>query len=169
MSEPRRHVRTWTRRLRHRITGPHRDEGQILLLSIAYGVLALLLVTVVVSASSIHLERKRLLALADHVALAAADALDEDVYYGRGDALPPDGGLVVLTPDSVRAAAEDQLAVSPATGRLTGVHVVSTATPDERTAEVTLAARAQPPLISAITSLWSDGIRLEATARARTQ
>ena len=48
------------------------DEGQVMLLSLCFAVLCLLLVTVVASATSVHLERKRLAALADSLAIAAA-------------------------------------------------------------------------------------------------
>lgn len=148
-------------RQRLRATG---DEGQVMLLSIAYGVLALLLVTAVVSASSVHLERKRLLALADLVALDAADTLDETVYYSR-----PDGAsaAVVLSDAAVRRAVDEHLADAPEAAGLTGLHVVRAGTPDGRTAEVTLGAVATPPLISWVTAPWSDGITLTVTSRAR--
>lgn len=143
------------------------DDGQVMLLTLCYAVIALLLVTVVASASSVHLERKRLLALADQAALAAADALGEAAYYGRDPARrAPDDGLVVLTDASVRAAVDEHLARSPGAARLTGLTVLGTST-DGRTAEVTLGAVARPPLVSWVTAAWSDGIALRATARAR--
>lgn len=145
---------------RPRRGGP--DDGQIMLLTIGYVVVALLLVTAVVSASAVHLERKRLLALADNAALAAADQLDDGAYYGRPGA--PGEHLVRLTPDGVRDAVDEHLRTSPS--RLTGLGVVDTWT-DGRTAEVTLTAVARPPLVSWVTAAWSDGIRLEVTARAR--
>ena len=141
------------------------DDGQVLLLSIAYGVLALLLVTAVVSASSVHLQRKRLLALADLAALAAADALDHAAYYNGG--LSEDDSLVQLTPASVQAAARVHLASSPEAARFTDLTLVSATTEDGRTAEVRLRALAQVPLLSAVTAPWSDGVVLQVTARAR--
>ncbi|EYR63256.1 hypothetical protein N866_01730 [Actinotalea ferrariae CF5-4] len=148
------------------------DDGQVMLLSLCYAVIALLLVTVVVSASGVHLERKRLLAVADQAALAAADSLSEDAYYGRGSGpeapgrTAADDGLVVLTEASVRAAVVEHLEESPGAARLTGLTVLSTST-DGRTAEVTLGAVARPPLVSWVTAAWSDGIALRATSRAR--
>ena len=143
-----------------------RDEGQIMLLSIAFGVLALLLVTAVVSASSVHLERKRLLALADLTALAAADAVSDESYYGRTTAAGDGAALVELTPSGVRSAAEDHLARSPEAASLTDLTLVE-ATTDGRTAEVTLRSTARPPLLSWATAAWSDGVVLQVTARAR--
>lgn len=141
-----------------------RDAGQVMLLSIAYGVLALLLVTVVVSATGVHLERKRLLTLADQAALAGAQAVDADAYYGRRD----DGlGLVRLTPRSVEDAVLQHLAASPGAARLEGLEVVEATTPDGRTAVVRLRALARPTLLSWATAAWSDGIELRATSRAR--
>ncbi|WP_225753961.1 pilus assembly protein TadG-related protein [Actinotalea sp. Marseille-Q4924] len=143
------------------------DDGQIMLLSLCYAVIALLLVTVVVSASGVHLERKRLLAVADQAALAAADSMGEDAYYGRDPArATADDGLVVLTETAVRTAVQEHLERSPGAARLTGLVVVGTST-DGRTAEVTLGAVARPPLISWVTAAWSDGIALRATSRAR--
>lgn len=139
------------------------DEGQIMLLCIAYGVLALLLVTAIVSASGIHLERKRLLALADLTALAAADSLESGSYFGpeaRTD-------VVTLTPGSVRAAAEAHLATSPEAGRFGRLTIIDATTTDGRTAQVTLGAVARPRLLSWVTAPWSDGVALRVTARAR--
>ncbi|NTW39874.1 MAG: hypothetical protein HGA44_08275 [Cellulomonadaceae bacterium] len=152
-----------------------------MLLSIAYGALALLLVTVVVSATSIHLDRKRLLALADLAALDAADALDENAYFSRtsdastagstpADPTAPDRpngtALVTLTPATVHASAARYIeAAGPAT-RLGGLTLVEATTTDGRTAEVTLAALARPTLVSWITAPWSDGVVLRVTAHA---
>ena len=149
------------------------DDGQVMLLSIAFGVLALLLVTAVVSATSIHLERTRLVALADLTALAAADSLDVDTYYsgggpgtgtGSGSAPPPG---ISLTSTGVRDAVAAHLARSAEAARFTGLSVASAGTPDGRTAEVTLAAVARPALLSWVTAPWSDGVTIVATAHAR--
>lgn len=155
------------RRPREIATG---DDGQIMLLSIAYGVLALLLVGAVVSAASIHLERKALLALADLTALDAADALDQERYFDR--LLDPDEphhpeDLLPITDRSVRASVEAYLATAPAAAELTGLRVVEAVAVDERTAEVTLTSLARPPLLTWVTAGWSDGIVLEVTTRAR--
>lgn len=157
------------------------DDGQVLLLSIGYALLALLLVTVVVSATGVHLERKRLLALADQAALAGAQAFDADAYYraqgADGDDAPGAEvdtggpadvrGLVLLSPALVRSAVVDHLEASPGAARLDGLTLVSATTPDGRTAVVTLSAVARPPLLSWVTAPWSDGIALRATSSAR--
>jgi len=141
------------------------DDGQVMLLTLCYAVIALLLVTVVVSASGVHLERKRLLAVADQAALAAADSMSAETYYGRVGTRGDDG-LVVLTEAAVRDAVHQHLERSPGAARLGGLTVLSTST-DGRTAEVTLGAVAHPPLVSWVTAGWSDGIPLRATSRAR--
>lgn len=141
------------------------DDGQVMLLAIAYGVLALLLVTTVVSATAVHLERKRLLATADLAALAAADAVDPARFY----AATPAGAdpLVELTPASVSEAVAEHLTTSPEAGRLTGLAVVEATTNDGHTARVTLRSLAQVPLISWVTAPWSDGITLQVSTTAR--
>lgn len=144
-----------------------RDDGQILLLLLGYALIALVLVTVVASASSVHLQRKRLLAVADAAALDAADALDVATFYGPRGVRPGDG--VPLTDASVREAVAEHLALR---GTATGVNslrvAAPTGTPDGVTAEVTLAAVAQVPLVSVVLDGWSDGVPLRVTARART-
>jgi hypothetical protein len=151
-----------------RVCGGHRDDGQVLLLSIAYGVIALLLVTVVVSASSVHIERKRLQGLADSLAADAADAIDQGAFYRGELSEPVPGAALSLTDDSVRASVEDSLGRHRAlVQRFDALMLVDASTPDGRTAEVSLAAVAKPALISWVTAPWSDGITLRVTARAR--
>jgi hypothetical protein len=141
------------------------DDGQVLLLIIAYAALALVLVTVVVGASAVHLERKRLLAVADAAALDAADAIDDGALYGHG-AGP---GGVPLTDASVRRSVGDYVSSVDAAARFHSFAVgVPTGTPDGRTAEVTLVATARIPLVSYVLADFADGIPLRVTARART-
>lgn len=140
------------------------DDGQVLLLVVAYAAIAIALVLTVVSASQVHLERKRLLEAADAAALDAADEIAEDAYFDGG-AQP---GSVPVSDRSVRAAVDgylddrrawaefDDLAIAPGTG-----------TPDGRTAVVTLRATVEPPLIGWALQAWSDGVQLEVTSRAR--
>ncbi|WP_291882662.1 pilus assembly protein TadG-related protein [Cellulomonas sp.] len=156
---------TWRGRGRtSRASGTAKDDGQIMILTIGFVAIALLLVTVVASATAVHLERKRLLALADLVALESADALAEQGYFpdGSGQAGLP------LSDSSVRAAVDDYLRDNPAAAQ--GLHdltVLSATTPDGRSAEVRLGATARPVLLSWVLAPWSDGIALEAESVAR--
>jgi len=157
-------MRRARRRIRHVARG---DDGQVMLLSLCFALVCLLLVTVVASATSVHLERKRLAALTDSLAIAAADELDLDAYY-RGEAPDPlQEGKVFLTDASVAAAVEEHLAAWPGEGRPEGLAVVRAATPDGRTAEVELRAVARPVLLTWVLAPWSDGIGLHAAASAR--
>ena len=75
------------------------DEGSTLLLTIFYGFLSLVLVLLVVSASSLYLERKRLFTLADGAALVGAEAFElSDVQ------ITPEGPRLVLDSADVAAA-----------------------------------------------------------------
>lgn len=139
-----------------------------MLLSIVFGVLALLLVTAVVSATGVHLERKRLLTLADELALDAADSIDLDAFYRGQVAGPRPGAVVPLTDAGVRRAVEAYLTGYPEVAAgLEGLQVAEADTPDGRTARVTLTAVARPALISWVTAPWSGGIALRATSNAR--
>lgn len=131
-----------------------------MLLVLVYFLISLVLVAAITAATGVHLERKRLLALADQTALAAAAAVDGPGYYTRGG-----GDLVRLTDRGVRAAAEQHLAAT-STDRFARLRLTSTWT-DGRSAEVTLDAVVHPPLVGWVTEAWSDGVPLRATSRAR--
>lgn len=144
---------------------PADDDGQVMLLSLCFALICVLLVTVVASATSVHLERKRLAALADSLAVAAADELDLETYY-RGEApAPGDDGKVFLTDASVAAAVQEHLGLWPE--QPDGLVVTRSGTPDGRTAEVELRAVARPVLLTWVLAPWSDGIELRARASAR--
>lgn len=136
------------------------DEGRIALLSLAFGLLAMVLVLVVVSASAVHLQRKRLYAVADAAAADAADALDDAAYYTGG-------GDLLLSDASVRDSAADYVAAHAAHADLAGVVVAEgTGTPDGRTAVVVLDVDVRPLFVAFVPEEFAAGIRLRATSRA---
>lgn len=151
MTQPGAHLRPRLDRLRD-------DEaGSTLLLTIFYGVLALALVLVVVSATSLYLERKRLFTLADAAALAAAESWRLEDVRVDGDRLVYD-----LDEAGVRAAASDYLAA--AAHSLRGVELVGASADDGRSATVTLRAVWHAPIHSEFTPLT---VPIEVTADAR--
>ena len=141
---------------------PGDEEGSTLILTIFYGFLALLLILVVVAATSLYLERKRLLTLADGAALAGAEAFDLGAMT-----VTPDGAGVGLRPSlssaGVRAAAEEYLASTP-NGRMEGLSVSGAASVDGQSATVSLSAYWRPPVLAV---LLPEGVPLEVTAVAR--
>lgn len=139
------------------------EGGQIMILTLGLAVVLLALVFVVVSVSAVHIERKQLLAMADAAAADAAGRISEEEYY-----LGEHPGQIRLTDESVRAAAADYV------GRFrTQLGVASaqlaepTGTPDGRTAQVSLTATAQIPLVPALIPSIDGGVRLTVTALAR--
>ena len=139
-----------------------------MLLTTAFVAFALLLVTVVVSATEVHLERKRLYELADALALTAADSMTHETFYAGGATAPVEGGVLTLTDASIKSDVQEYLAQNPAAlDGLHGVAVTEASTTDGRTATVGLAARARPAMISWVTQAWSDGIIVRAESRAR--
>lgn len=151
-------------------TGAH-DEGQVLLLTLGFVVVALLLVLVVSAATAVHLDRKRLVALADVVALDAADALANPGYFapgaGQGD---PHRGGIDLSDASVRAAVDAYLRDDPAaTEPFVTVRVLEATSPDGRSAHVRLGAVVRVPVVGGILSAWSDGVTVEAESSARAE
>lgn len=142
------------------------DEGSVLLLTLGYAVVALLLVTVVAGASTVHLQRKQLLAVADAAALDAADAVDRAAYYAALES-GADLDAVPLTDATVRNAAASAVGSSPAAARLDDVRLgPATGTPDGVTAVVELTAQARLPIVSPVLEAWSGGIPLRVQSQA---
>lgn len=144
------------------------DDGQVALLVLGYAVLALAVVLVFTAASAVHLERKRLWALADAAAVGAADAVDREAYYGGGSSLATG---VPLTDDGVRSAVLDHLRTSGAGAGFAHLRVgPATGTPDGRTAQVQLVATAEVPVIGLLpgTSATRGPLQISVTSRART-
>ncbi|WP_308465271.1 pilus assembly protein TadG-related protein [Rathayibacter soli] len=141
------------------------EEGSILPLTMFYGVLCLVLILLVVAATSLYLERKRLFTLADGAALAGAESFSlEEIATAGG--LPQ----LSLNDVAVRSAAQDYLShraaqFSPgATQPFDALALVEAHSADGRSATVRLAATWHPPVVSL---LVPDGIRLEVTSVAR--
>ena len=142
--------------------GQGSDAGQMTVLIIGFVLLALLLTTVVVAASSVYIEHKKLLSLADGASVAAADS------FTLGQ-LETGGGspTAVLTGARVRGAAVEFLDRSSASARFSGLAVgPGTGSPDCSTAVVVLSAAVHPPVVN---FLVPDGIRIEAGSTARSQ
>ncbi|MFB9378684.1 pilus assembly protein TadG-related protein [Kineococcus gynurae] len=140
-----------------------RDEGRIALLSLAFGLLALLLVLVLSSATAVHLQRQRLTALADAAARDAADEVDLRAYYTGTRA-----GPLPLDPAGVRRVAREHLSRASAVGAgLPDVAVdPATGSPDGTTAVVVLDARLHPPFADLLPGRFRAGIAARVDARA---
>lgn len=134
------------------------DEGSTLLLTIFYGFLCLVLVLLVVAATSLYLERKRLFTLADGAALVGAEAFELDAVM-----LTPDGPRPTLESADVAAGVDSYLANVPS-GGFESLTVERAESVDGRSATVSLSAYWRPPLVSL---LVPEGIRIEVTAVAR--
>jgi len=141
------------RGVRHHVTRVVRDEeGNTLILTLGYALLALAVLIVCVNATSLHLAQKRLDALADAAALAAAD--------GFSIVSAPGGPSAVLDAAEVREQALSVIAIAGGEAEL-----VAAGTPDGRSARVTVADTWNPPLLSPFVP---GGVPLEATATSRT-
>lgn len=138
------------------------EDGQMMVMILGYVTLALLVTTVVIGISSVYLEHKRLLSLADGASLAAADS------YTLGDVdTQGESPSATLSPARVRNVAADFVSRSPAAQRFSGLAVAgSTGSPDGSTAVVVLTAAVHPPVVN---FLVPDGIRIEATSTARSR
>ncbi len=118
------------------------EDGQVLVLLIGFVLLSLLILTVVMGASTVYVERKKLLSVADGAALAAADTFAlADVEAGSGAPVPSlDGG-------SVRGSVLRYLSETDAYGRFDQLTVGGgTGSPERRTAHVELSAVVRPPI-----------------------
>ncbi|MGG7463567.1 hypothetical protein [Plantibacter sp. YIM 135347] len=134
------------------------DSGSTLVLTIGYAALALAVVLIVAAATSLYLERKRLLSLADTLSLVAAESftLDEVVH-------DEEGTRPVLTDAGIERAVRDHLREFGA-APLRGVRIDEAASIDGRSARVTLSADWHPPLLAVFVP---TGLRIDATSTAR--
>jgi hypothetical protein len=142
------------------VTGSHPDRGETgstLLLTIFYCFLGLSIVLVVVSATTLYLERKRLFTLADGAALAAAEAWSLETVRLDGDGL-----AIELDSAEVRDSAAEYLAVVATD--LDDVELVAAASVDGRTATVTLRSTWEAPLHTDLVPLE---VPIEVTVTAR--
>lgn len=128
------------------------DEGSVLILTLGYAVLALVVVLICTAATSLYLTQKRLDAVADAAALAAADGFELTIAAGEP--------VASLSDAEVREQA--QLMVTQIGG---GATLISAETPDGVSARVTVAGAWHPPVV---TLFVPDGLALEATATSRT-
>lgn len=128
------------------------DDGSVLILTLGYAVLALVAVLICTAATSLYLAQKRLDAVADAAALAAADGFELTIADGEP--------VASLSDAEVREQAE--LMIAQMGG---GATLVSAATPDGVSARVTVAGAWHPPVV---TFFVPDGLALEATATSRT-
>ncbi|WP_244893151.1 pilus assembly protein TadG-related protein [Agreia bicolorata] len=134
-------------------------EGSTLLLTIFYAALALLVVLVVVGASSLYLERTRLFTVADGAALAGAESFSlDDVELVESAVVPR------LDPVAVDAAVDRYLANTPSAAEFADLTVIEATTTDGRSATVTLSASWRPAVLSLIVP---NGFPIEVTSVAR--
>lgn len=143
---------------------PHRqrEAGQMSVLIIGYVLLALLAATVVTGVSSVYIEHKKLLSLADGASVAAADSFTLGQLESAGGS-----PTAVLSGSRVRSAAVDHLVRNGSFTRFTGLAVApGTGSPDGSTAVVVLSAAVHPPVVN---FLVPDGIRIEASSTARSR
>jgi uncharacterized membrane protein len=134
------------------------DDGSTPPLTIFYGFLCLALVLLVVAATSLYLERKRLYTLADGAALVGAEAFALDAVTPTARGFRP----TLRTPD-VASAVAGYLTTNPI-GSFESLTLERAETVDGRSATVALSAYWRPPVLSV---LLPQGLRLEVTAVAR--
>jgi hypothetical protein len=135
------------------------DDGSTILLTIGFAAVTLAVVLVGIAATSLYVEHKRLLGLADRLAATAAESFSIDDVV-----MLPDGSFRPVLDDAAVASSARATLAAEGPGALTGVEILEAATPDGRGAEVSLASEWRPPML---TLFVPDGLRIEATASAR--
>jgi hypothetical protein len=136
------------------------EHGSTLVLTLGFATFALVVTLVVAAATSLYIERKRLLALADSAALVGAEAFD------LGDLRVSENGSDVTVKLESESVAQAVTAHVDRVGRtrLADVRVDAASSPDGQSAEVSLSSSWRPPVL---TLFLPDGVRLEATSSAR--
>ncbi|MHC5796966.1 pilus assembly protein TadG-related protein [Lacisediminihabitans sp. FW035] len=141
--------------MKHALKG---EDGSLLPLTIFYGFLSLVLILLIVAATSLYLERKRLFTLADGAALVGAEAFALDDV-----SVSPGGPRPLLRSEEVRSAVAEYLDDGPH-DQFESLRLESANTADGRSATVKLSAYWRPPVVSL---LLPQGIRLDVTAVGR--
>ena len=125
-------------------------------LIVGFFVIAATFVVVAAAATSVHLERLRLLTVADGAALAGAESFEvADVAVVGDQVVPTLAGAAV-------GEAVDEYVTEADSGALTDLAVVTAAT-DGRSATVVLRATWHPPLVNV---LLPDGLPITVTSTA---
>jgi hypothetical protein len=134
------------------------ERGSMVPLIAGLAGLAVALMFLVVSATSLAIERHRLHALAEATALFAAESFDPgDLRMGSGELIVP------LTNERVRRDAVSYLS-GGIVHRHHDLRLVVADTPDNRRARVRLSATWRPPLVSAYVPL---SVQMEAQSLSR--
>jgi hypothetical protein len=137
-----------------------REAGSTLPLVLVLFLVAVSFVAVAAGATALHLDRLRLLTLADGAALAGAESFRVADVHVEGVAVVP-----TLAPGAVGAEVHRYLADADA-GGFDGLTVRRATTTDGRSATVTLAALWHPPIVSELLPLTLP-IEVTSTAAAR--
>jgi hypothetical protein len=137
--------------------GEHREDGAALPLIVGLFAIAAAFVVVAAGATSLHLERLRLLTVADGAAIAGAEAFRVADVRVEGDAVVPR-----LTGPAVAAAVGEYVAAADRSD-LEDLAVVGATAPDGRSAEVTLRATWRPPIVR---PLLPEGLPITVTSTA---
>ncbi|MDH6236247.1 pilus assembly protein TadG-related protein [Cryobacterium sp. CG_9.6] len=133
------------------------EDGSTLLLTIFYGFLSLVLILVIVAATSLYLERKRLFTLADGAAFAGAEAFD----FGAVDPGTTEAQRA-LTGADVQKAVTDYLALPHE--KFEGLTMTQAYSTDSHSATVSLSAWWRPPVL---TLVIPRGVPITVTSVAR--
>ena len=147
------------------------DSGQVLVLAIGFVAVALALIATVAAVTSVQLERKRLLSVADAAAAYAAGTFDETLFHANLDQVGDEtvDPVIVLTDASVATAAQEYLDDSADVVPLRDVRLVAGTSPDGQTAVVELAGVARPALVGWLMDVLDDdgGVRIVVEGAAR--
>ncbi|WP_061964000.1 hypothetical protein [Demequina aurantiaca] len=147
-------------------SGPRGDDGTIGLLTLGMTVLALALILVVSAVTTVHTQHMRLAAVADELALDAADAADLDAYFtGEAEEVLAGNHGVVLSSEAMQRAVADRVAASGS--RLADIQVLHVTTPDGQSAVVTVGLTVHPMLGAEGILPFLSGVNLTATGTAR--
>jgi hypothetical protein len=135
-----------------------RDDGSTLPLVFFFAALCLALVFVVVAATSLYLERKRLFTLADGASLVGAESFTLQQVTPTAAGVHP-----TLSSAEVAAAVSSYLADNPADA-FTNLAVDRAVSTDGRSATVELSCDWAPPVV---TLFVPHGLRIRVTSIAR--